>query len=285
MKPSRKTTNRLPQYFCILSVFLISGLCLLSAQDTLSGSKALNFPFRKYGISIGNSKEFNGIRINFADKNVTRINGVNVTFWLKKYQNYSASVNGISIGVIPAAGSMQPINLGILGVGTSPNNLNGLSLGGVFIGSGGNINGLSLSGLVIAADGDNSKISGISISGLGLGAAKSVNGLAIGGIMVNSGGNINGLATSLVILNCDGNFKGVAVTPGYMKSGEHKGIVFAGYAKTNQMNGLSVALYNRTEELRGIQFGLLNFAGNNPKGLKMLPLVNMHLGKDKNSDK
>jgi len=38
-------------------------------------------------------------------------------------------------------------------------------------------------------------------------------------------------------------------------------------------------LYNRTEELHGLQVGLLNYAGNNPKGLRMLPFVNMHLKK------
>jgi len=33
----------------------------VAAQDTPSNGKALNFPFKKYGISIGNSYEFTGI--------------------------------------------------------------------------------------------------------------------------------------------------------------------------------------------------------------------------------
>jgi hypothetical protein len=56
----------------------------VSAQDTLLNKKSLNFPTKKYGISIGNSYEFTGIRVNFADKNVKTINGLNVTFWLKQ---------------------------------------------------------------------------------------------------------------------------------------------------------------------------------------------------------
>jgi hypothetical protein len=45
------------------------------------------------------------------------------------------------------------------------------------------------------------------------------------------------------------------------------------------MFGLSVALYNRANELHGIQLGVLNYAGNNPKGLRMLPFINLHLRK------
>jgi hypothetical protein len=31
--------------------------------------------------------------------------------------------------------------------------------------------------------------------------------------------------------------------------------------------------------LHGLQLGVLNYAGNNKKGLKMLPIINMHLRK------
>ena len=114
---------------CIVIFFI--GRSYLSAQDSLSNGKALNFPFKKYGISIGNSYKFTGIRINFADKNVKRINGLNVTFWAKGKKRgqkdpNTAVVNGISLGIIPVASSMQFINLGLLGIGT--HNLNGVSI-------------------------------------------------------------------------------------------------------------------------------------------------------------
>jgi hypothetical protein len=70
-----------------------------------------------------------------------------------------------------------------------------------------------------------------------------------------------------------------------MRSRELNGLVMAGYTRIKQMNGLSVALYNRTKELHGIQFGLLNYAENNRKGLRILPIINLHLKKNKNSDK
>jgi hypothetical protein len=42
------------------------------------------------------------------------------------------------------------------------------------------------------------------------------------------------------------------------------------------MDGVSIGLFNWTPRLRGVQLGLLNYAGNNPDGLKLLPLVNAH---------
>jgi hypothetical protein len=281
MKTTIRLFHWLPRIICILSVFLINGWYKLSAQDALYNGKALNFPFRKYGISIGNSIDFTGIRINLADKNVNKIYGLNITFWL----NDCSAVNGISIGVIPMAGSMQPINIGILGLGTDPNNLNGLSLCGLVIGSGGSINGLSLSGLIIMTDGEESRISGIAMAGLGIGSGKAINGLAIGGLGVWTNGDINGIASSLVYLSGKQNFRGIGATLGYLEAETFKGLAFAGCAKTNQMYGLSIALYNRTEKLHGIQFGLLNYAGNNRKGLRMLPFVNLHFGKNRNGGK
>jgi len=262
--------------FLIFTAILLMGGFHLSAQDTSSNGKALNFPANKYGISIGNSYEFTGIRMNFADENVKKINGLNVTLWFTA-KNQNAVVNGISIGVIPTTGSMQYINLGLLGVGTA-RNLNGVSISGMIIGSGGHINGLSISGIMTRAAGSQEGegiISGIAISGIGV-FANVINGLAIGGLAVGSDGDINGVATGLACIYCEKNFRGIAVTGGYLKSEIFNGVAIAGYAKTNQMNGLSIALYNRTKELHGVQFGLLNHAENNPKGLRILPFINLH---------
>ena len=262
--------------------FLISiGILLmcsssLYAQDTLLNRKSLCFPTKKYGISIGNSYKFTGLRINFADENVKIINGLNVTFWEKRAENQNAVVNGISVGVIPTVGTMGPINLGILGTGAA-NNLYGLTLGGFVVGAGGNIKGLCVSGLITMAGGDNSVISGIVISGIGIGAHKAINGLALGGFAVGTDGNINGIASSLTYISAGNNFKGLAVTAGYLNSEIFSGVAIAGYTNTTHMNGLSFALFNRTKDLHGAQLGLLNFAANNPKWLKLTPLINFHL--------
>lgn len=264
------------KFLLITSAFIFFSEVSLFAQDTLLNGKALNIPTKKYGISIGNSFEFTGVRINFADKNVKKINGINVTFWFNKFENENAIVNAISIGVLPIAGKMQPINIGLLGVGTAKNNLNGLSIGGFGIGSGGIINGLSLSGLVTMADGENSAISGIALSGIGIGAHKAINGLAVGGLAVGTDGDIYGVASSLAYISAEKRIQGMAITFGYLKSEIFNGVAIGGYAKTNQMNGLSVALFNRTEVLNGIQLGLINCAKNNRKWSRVLPLINFH---------
>jgi hypothetical protein len=231
-----------------------------NADSALDNGKALNFPFKKYGISIGNSREFTGLRINYADENVKKIIGLNVTFWVKPAKNQDAVYNGMGIGTVHGGGTTQYINLGLLGVGAA-DNLNGISIGGLFIGSGGDINGLSIGGLMILTDEDD---------------VVSINGITVAGLAIGTDGDINGVASSLAILSAREN-RGLAVTAGYLKSEIFKGLAVAGYAKTDQIHGLSIALYNKTKELRGVQFGLLNYAENNPKGLRILPFVNLHL--------
>ncbi len=269
----------------VLSIAFICLAALSSnAQDTLSNGKALNIPFKKYGLSFGNSYEFNGIRINFADKNVRRINGLNVTFWIYKTQkfeewlneaNYNSVINGISIGTMPVAGSMQPINLGILGSLTS-SDMNGLSVGGIALASGRSINGLSVSGLLTQCD----VISGFAISGLFVGGTGGINGVAIAGLAVSSDrSDINGFAFSPGVVFCGNNYRGVGISGIFLKSNSFKGLAVSAFSRTEQMFGLSIALYNRTNELHGIQAGLLNYAGNNSKGFRLLPLINMHLRK------
>ncbi len=260
-------------------VCLLVGSVAAIAQDLVCTGRALNFPSKKYGISIGNSREFSGVRINFADCNVKQVNGLNITFWLKLYQNQEAVVNGINLGVIPTAKAMGPINIGLLGVGSSHGNMSGITIAGFVLGSGGDINGLSFSGLLTMADGNSSEISGVAISGFGLGANKAINGLAIAGMGLGTNGEINGIAGSLFYIKGGKHVRGIALTAGYLEADTLSGIGIAGYVKTKSSNGLSLGICNQADELHGIQFGLLNYAGNNPKEFRMLPLLNLHFGK------
>ena len=41
-----------------------------------------------------------------------------------------------------------------------------------------------------------------------------------------------------------------------------------------QQYGLSIGLLNYAWEAHGLQIGVLNYAGNNPKGLRWLPILN-----------
>ncbi|MDP3682503.1 MAG: hypothetical protein Q8S01_01090, partial [Ignavibacteria bacterium] len=121
------------QLFILAALFI--GAHNLFSQDTLRNATSLNLPFEHYGISFGNSYNFNGIRINFADKNVEVINGLNLTFWNQFNQNKDnkdAIVNGVSIGIIPTGGTMRGVNIGLLGVGGA-HDLYGFNLSGIVV--------------------------------------------------------------------------------------------------------------------------------------------------------
>lgn len=252
------------------------GMSCALAQDTTRLHRALNVPFHRYGISIGNSCVFNGIRLNFADKYVQRINGLNVTLWISLSKNQQARVNGISLGLLPAAYVMQPVNIGLIGVGTTYCS-RGFSLGGLIVG--GDVIGIAVAGLGVFADGQRGIMRGVALGGLGVTSPNALSGIAMGGLGVGTEGNINGLAISVMYMYSNRFIRGVTCTAGYLDAEVYKGIALASYARSNRMHGLSIALFNQTSELHGIQLGLLNLAENNRRGLRLLPLMNMHFSK------
>ncbi len=262
MKGSNRAYHWPKGVFYVLAV-LLAGTFPVFAQDTFSNGKALNFPAKKYGISIGNSYEFTGIRFNLVDKNVRKVNGINITCLTKGHQDFYPKINGITLGITPVGSAMQPLNVGLINVIATKGNLNGLTFGGIFEGADHNNNGLSIGGLLILGSGN-------------------INGLALSGFMTAINGQestVSGLAFAGGALYAKKAIKGIGITAGFINTDAFTGIAVAGFARTGQMKGLSVALYNRTDELHGVLFGLLNYAGNNSKGLRMLPFFNIHLKK------
>jgi hypothetical protein len=73
---------------------------------------------------------------------------------------------------------------------------------------------------------------------------------------------------------------GAVVAPAYFRiqeTGRFKGASVSAfnYIKGEQ-HGLTIGLLNIARHLNGVQFGLINYAKNNPRGLKLLPIVNAH---------
>ena len=95
-----------------------------------------------------------------------------------------------------------------------------------------------------------------------------LNGFFIGGFAVSKWksetqiNQINGVAIALIGTSAE----------------KVNGITIAAINGSTEHHGLSIGIFNRTEKLRGVQIGLINYAGNNPKGLRWLPLINMHFG-------
>lgn len=111
-----------------------------------ASAQSLDIPSKAWGLSIGNSREFTGLRFNFRDSRVIRVTGVNVTLWQPKKDNKSAFVRGISFGLIPGGGDMAGLQLGILGP-AAETKMTGLNLGLIGAGSGEDMAGLTIGGI------------------------------------------------------------------------------------------------------------------------------------------
>ncbi len=144
-------------------------LCSAFLFSLIMGSslwaQSLNFPSKDVGISIGNSKNFTVLRLNFRDKGVEKITGINLTLWHPK-DNDSAVIQGLSVGLMAVGGgTIKGISFGGLGVGAQEK-LSGFSAGLLGVGSGGNISGIAIGGLGAGAP----SVKGLTICGVvGLG--------------------------------------------------------------------------------------------------------------------
>ncbi len=168
-----------------LKQFLITAL--LFACMSLVHGQSLNIPSKPAGISFGNSTKFNGLRLNFIDRNIQTINGINFTIWnANEDEELSGTINGLSIGLPMAFGSedRNGVSLALFGAGAE-RNLSGIQIGGIAVGAGSNLSGINIGG--IAAGGGNN-LSGISIGGLAVGAGQDVKGISIAGLVVGAGG-------------------------------------------------------------------------------------------------
>jgi hypothetical protein len=336
---------------------------LLVLQVQSLGAQSLDIGPRGYGLSIGNSKRFTGLRINAVDRGVEQINGLNITLW-NPGENPDADYRGIALALIGtksrkisgialsgiglnARERVRGISAGVLGVGggnmtgiaaglimvdvkqrmrgmvlaglwtgrcetldgfaVSPGgaiarHIRGATIGGVFAGgpelsglglsagfvlgarqrgvgvgglatAGKDLKGFFASGLVVGATElrgiacspgiiGGATLKGIMLSGLGLGASDRIRGVAVGSILVFAP-EVNGLAV--------GALNGVYIDRIDLED-------FLHFNRVNRsFTGLSVGLVNYTAKLKGVQLGLFNYAGNNTRALRLLPLINVHI--------
>ena len=119
-------------------------------------------------------------------------------------------------------------------------------------------------------------MTGVNIGGIGAGAGIALYGLTIGGIGAGSptikGITIGGLAAG------GENITGITAALGMIKienNGTHTGFNLSAfnYIKGTQ-TGLSIGIVNYAYNLKGVQIGLVNYVRDNPKYLKVLPIIN-----------
>ncbi|HEU5357933.1 MAG TPA: hypothetical protein VFU45_02345 [Gemmatimonadales bacterium] len=183
---------------------------------------ALNLGIGHTGLSIGNSRDWNGLRINWQDHWDGTINGVNLTLGNAKH-NASATVNGLAVGIGPYAGKLHGVTVGILGA-VADSEMWGVQLAGLGAVSNGDAYGITLSGLGTVADGRmvglnasglatvaNGELIGLNLAGLATVGDGNVRGISIAGLAVVANGGIDGLAAAGLATVTDGDLRGAAI--------------------------------------------------------------------------
>ena len=176
--------------------------------------------------------------------------------------------------------------LDVLGLRNIPNNtFNGLSLaiavtpsyretingglvGGMVVTGAKEVNGFAIGGLYTVVDTLNGFVFAPGVSKLDY-----MNGLSIGLSMYSE--RANGVSLSLA----SGSFNtanGLHVAGLVWFSTNYKGASLSAINLTKgRLSGLQIGIYNQTATAKGVQLGLINYIKENPKGLRILPFINM----------
>ena len=215
---------------------------LLLVLPLASGAaQGLDLTVNHVGVAIGDIPRVTGLRLNFRDRNLERVDGVNVTIWSPYPNARSSVVRGLALGLAATgAGEIDGVAAGLFGVGAE-DRIRGIGIGGVGLGAGGRLEGLMIGGIGVGSGGG---MSGIGIGGIGLGSGGDLHGLFVGGIGVGGGGDLVGIAIGGIGVGVGGNVRGLTVAGlAAGAGGDVEGITVAGIAvgAGGTLRGLSVA--------------------------------------------
>lgn len=219
------------------------------------------------------------------------------------------SVWGLSVGSVGtwAGGSVTGITVGGVGIRVR-DRMRGLQVGGVAVGAGDDVWGLSVGGLgVLSWTGS---VYGLQVGGLGVAAGHHLGGITLAPLGAYAGGTVTGLTLTGGILRASYRVRGIQaaglgsvtrhaqgltmspvviatsgtgliVAPAYSHGGRTGHLIGASVSAFNHIRGdqrgLTVGVLNIARRLHGVQIGLVNYAGNNPRFLRLLPGINVHL--------
>ncbi len=186
-----------------LAVALIS---LVAARAPLT-AQVLDLTVNNVGLAIGDKPQMTGLRLNFRDRNLREVRGVNLTLW-SPYEPPTGRVVGLALGA-PATGArtIDGVALGVLGVGVSQS-ITGISIGGIGVGGGGNLRGITVGGIGVGSGGS---ITGFTVGGIGVGSGGSIKGVQAGLIGVGGGGSLTGVSIGGIGVGAAGEVKGVSI--------------------------------------------------------------------------
>lgn len=228
---------------------------LLIPLPTHAQEPGVKLAIGDFGLGIGDVPRLDGVRLNFRDRHLRRVRGLNVTIW-SPYENPRGVVEGVALGVpltgarqingsalglgIQAEESFTGVGIGAIGMGAGQD-IRGIAIGGVGIGSGRDVEGIMLGGVGMGVGRD---IRGIAVGGVGGGAGRHFEGIGLGGVGFGVGENLTGMAAAGVGLGVGGTLKGITLAGVGLGVGEDlEGIMIAGVGAGvgGELKGLAVA--------------------------------------------
>lgn len=236
----------------LLLLFLTTSICSSAL------AQGFGIPSKTAGVGFGNLPSFTGVRFNWKDRDILKVNGINVTGWIPKNEDaMSGEINGIAIGApLAANGSIHGLGVGILGIGAR-RNLYGINAGGLGVGAGGNVKGINVGGLGVGSGGSlwginvgglgvgsGGRVSGINIGGLGVGSGSNLFGINVGGLGVGAGGKVSGINIGGLGVGSGDDLSGINIGGIGVGAGHHvKGITIGGIGvgAGGMVSGLAIA--------------------------------------------
>ena len=219
----------------------VAGASLLGALPLFAqGTRSVDLTVNNVGISIGDSRRVTGLRLNYRDRDLREVVGINATIWMP-HEGSRGDVRGLALG-LPATGArrIEGIAAGIIGIGVH-DTMRGLAIGGIGMGVGEDMRGIALGGIGMGVGQD---LRGIAAGGIGLGIGQDLRGLGVGGIGMGIGGELRGIAIAGLGAGVGGDMEGLAVAGlGVGTGGNAKGVLIAGLGAGvgQDMKGLSIA--------------------------------------------
>ena len=202
-------------------LFLTAFALALLGPD--ASAQSLGLTVDGVGVSFGDARRITGVRFNYRDRRMERVDGVNVTLW-SPYTPAKGTVNGIAVGV-PLTGARRINGLTValgaanaderiagimvagIGFGASED-IVGVGVSGIGLGSGRDIKGLMIGGFGI---GSGRNLSGVMAAAFGIGSGRRLTGVFVGGVGAGAGGDVKGIVVGGLGVGAGGAFTGIGI--------------------------------------------------------------------------
>jgi hypothetical protein len=235
-------------------------------------AKSFDFPSHRFGLSVGNSSQYTGLRLNFRDAGVRSVSGINLTLWRPYDADPASRITGINVGVLPGGRTQRGLQVGLAGL--EAHDVAGVTLASLGVGIGGNADGLQISGLALAVAG---AARGVGIAGIGL-AGDDLYGIHVAGVGLASGHRMVGVHAAGLGLGGGGdaygiNVAGIGVGMGHGLVGIN--VAGIGLGAGGRITGINVAGLGvgAGERVEGITVAGLGVGGLDVRGLAVAGLA------------